>query len=744
MSAIVGNTIFNFLENNRMIAQTKRLLAAPIFADEDKTRLASLLNITLYATLIINLLYSASLLFTVPEPALNLVANAILFLLQLCALLFMRRGQVHAASFILVGTIWLYGNFVILFFGGSQSPAVIIYSLVIVIAGLLLGGRTAIVLAIASMLAVFLLLYIELNGYLPPSLIPITPVYTWVASMMGIIIMAILLYLATQSLSDALANARRSAKTLAEKNRQLEEVQTVLKERVLELKQAELALRASEERLRTVVNNAPIIIWGVNRQGILTLLEGKTLEQIGFRPEEFVGLSIFDITDTRVPQLGKQFEQALQGESLTTIEHMRGRTLEMRYSPLMDEDGQVSDVIGIAIDITERQHAEEMLFQAQKLESLGILAGGIAHDFNNLLVAILGQTSLAQKKLPPDHPAYLHLDKAVSAIEKAASLVRQMLSYSGRSQLKIESIDLNRLIEDNIHLFQASLPKNVVLRTELQAGLPLIEGDWGQMQQVIMNLIINGVEAIGQKAGTVIVTTSTEEMDMNRERNDQWIWSDSLSTVKQWISLEVSDNGQGMDEKTVTRIFDPFFTTKPKGHGLGLAAVLGILRSHQGSVQVQSKPDGGTTFKLLFPAGGESSQVIESSGMQVSTAGQHLVLVVDDEQPVREAISDILEDQGMQLLMAADGQTAIQLLQEYSEEIDLVLLDLSMPGMGGEEVLQEMRKINPTIRVILSSGYDKNDVLHRMRDQPLSGFIQKPYTLEALIEIVQQNLTSPD
>jgi PAS domain S-box-containing protein len=727
-----------------MIAQTKRLLTAPVFADEDKTRVASILNITLYTTLIVNLLYSASLLFTIPEPALNLVVNAVLFLLQLCTLLFMRRGQVRAASFILVGAIWLYGNFVILFFGGSQSPAVIIYSLVIVIAGLLLGGRTAIVLAIASMLAVFLLLYIELNDYLPPSLIPITPVYTWVASMMGIVIMAILLYLATQSLGDALAKARRSAETLAEKNRQLEEVQTALKERVVELKQAEQALRASEERLRTVVNNVPIIIWGVNRQGILTLLEGKTLEQIGFRPEEFVGLSVFDITDSRVPQLGKQFEQALQGESLTTIEYVRGRTLEMRYSPLKDEDGQVSDVIGIAIDITERQRAEEALFQAQKLESLGMLAGGIAHDFNNLLVAILGQTSLAQKKLLPEHPAYLHLDKGINAIEKAAALVRQMLSYSGRSQLKIEPIDLNTLIEDNTHLFQASIPKHVVLRAEFQDGLPIIEGDQGQMQQVIMNLLINAVDAVGQKAGTVTITTSTKEIDMNKGGNDQWLWAGSLPPVKHWVALKISDTGQGMDEKTVTRIFDPFFTTKPKGHGLGLAAVLGIMRSHRGSLQVQSKPNGGTTFELVFPAGGESRQVIESSVKHVPTAGQHLVLVVDDEKPVREAISDILEDQGIPLLMAADGQTAIQLLQAYSEEVDLVLLDLSMPGMGGEEVLQEMRKINPTIRVILSSGYDKKDVLHRLRDQSLSGFLQKPYTMQALVEIVQKNLTPPD
>jgi two-component system, cell cycle sensor histidine kinase and response regulator CckA len=303
---------------------------------------------------------------------------------------------------------------------------------------------------------------------------------------------------------------------------------------------------------------------------------------------------------------------------------------------------------------------------------------------------------------------------------------------------------LNRLIVENVHLFQTSIPKNVVLRTEFQDSLPLIEGDTGQMQQVIMNLIINAVEAIGAKAGTVTIATSVAGGDVKEGGNGQWFWAENLSSAERWVALEVSDNGQGMDERTVTRIFDPFFTTKPKGHGLGLAAVLGIMRSHRGSVQVKSKPDGGTTFELLFPASGESRQVIEPSGKQVSMAGQHLVLVVDDEQPVREAISDILEDQGMQLLMAADGQTAIQLLQEYSEEIDLVLLDLSMPGMGGDEVLQEMRKINPTIRVILSSGYDKNDVLHRLRGQSLSGFIQKPYTLEALIEIVQKNLTSPD
>jgi PAS domain S-box-containing protein len=722
-----------------VIAQVKQILAGPVFADEDKTRLASLLNIILLATLAVNLAYSVTLLITIPDPILNLIVNGILFLLELASLFFLIRGRIQLASAILVAAMWLYSNFVIFVFGGSQSPAIIVYFLVILIAGLLLGGRTAVGFSIISVFAGLALLVAETKGFLPPSLIPITPVYTWIAYIMGILVTAVLLHLATGSLNDALMQARRSASALAEKNKQLEAIQVILEQRVLELKQTHEALRLSEERLRTVVNNAPIILWGINREGVLTLLQGKTLDEMGFQPEEFIGSSVFDISDARVPQLGSQFQRALHGETFTSVETMRGRILEMRYSPLRNEDEEIVGIIGVATDITERKRAEQALFQAQKLESLGVLTGGIAHDFNNLLVAMLAQTSLALARLPAGHVAGDHINKAVNAAQRAASLTRQMLAYSGGGLFSNEPVNLNALIDENIHLFKASIPKNIHLQARLASALPVIDGDPGQMQQVIMNLILNGAEAIGQQPGTVTVATGTERVTVND--NGQWHSLVKPLPAGSYVAVEVRDDGCGMDETTLGRIFDPFFTTKSTGRGLGLAAALGIVHGHNGALSVQSGLGKGTVFKLLLPASSQAAPRPLENGLAASPEKQQCrVLVIDDEEPVREAVKDILELEGIQVLTAANGRTGLDLFQERRSEIDLILLDLSMPGLSGEETLTQLRQIDHSVRVILSSGYNKQDVLPRLEAPELAGFMQKPYTANELVNKVRAYL----
>jgi signal transduction histidine kinase len=392
----------------------------------------------------------------------------------------------------------------------------------------------------------------------------------------------------------------------------------------------------------------------------------------------------------------------------------------------------------------EKRQAEAALRRAQKLESLGVLAGGIAHDFNNLLVAMLGQTSLALAKLPLESSARNHVEKAVKAAERAADLTRQMLAYSGRGQFEIRLVNLNALIRENLHLFEVAVPKNVQLRAQPAEALPLIEADAGQMQQVIMNLIINAAEAIGERPGVVTVITGARTL--HEDDSQQWQYTSEPLPPGRYVTLEVRDNGSGMDAETLSRIFDPFFTTKFTGRGLGLAAVLGIVRGHHGGLRVDSEVGRGTTFRLAFPAASTEDGTLQAraegeiSASVLSPQPPALILVIDDEQPVREAVTDILEVEGLRVLTAPNGAAGVALYRAHQTDIRLVLLDLSMPGMSGEETLRALRQINPVARVIVSSGYSEAEALQHFTGQELTGFIQKPYDAAKLIGEIRRQL----
>ncbi len=387
----------------------------------------------------------------------------------------------------------------------------------------------------------------------------------------------------------------------------------------------------------------------------------------------------------------------------------------------------------------QRRHAEEAMRQAQKLESLGVLAGGIAHDFNNLLVAMLGQSSLALEQLPAGSAPRAHVEKAAGAARRAADLTRQLLAYSGRGQFQVLPINLNTLLQENLHLFEVAIPKNIRLVSDLAKSLPFIEGDVGQMQQIVMNLIINASEAIGRNLGTVRVTTDTYYI--TPADAPLWKYIGSPLAPGLYTTLSVQDNGSGMDAATLSKIFDPFFTTKVTGRGLGLAAVLGIVRSHKGGLRVESELGKGTTFTLYFPvsAAQPTGQTISAAG-QGAALTQGLVLVIDDEEPVREAVTDILESEGLTVITAPDGRAGLALYRERQADIRLVLLDLSMPGLSGEETFHELRRVNPRISVILSSGYQQSEVTRRFVSQGAIGFLQKPYDMDTLIQEIRRYL----
>ncbi len=376
---------------------------------------------------------------------------------------------------------------------------------------------------------------------------------------------------------------------------------------------------------------------------------------------------------------------------------------------------------------------ERQMQHAQKLESLGVLAGGIAHDFNNLLTAMLGQMNVAQSKLPKESPALPHLERLERIIHRAADLTRQMLAYSGKGRFVVRSYDLNHVAREVTHLLEVSISKKIALRFDLAKDLPQVEADAAQIQQVIMNLVTNASDAIGDQEGTIRLTTRSLHLD--RAYLDQVFQGQDLRPGA-YVSLEVSDTGCGMSSSVQSRIFEPFFTTKVTGRGLGLSATIGILKGHRAGMRIYSEPGRGTTFKLFFPTTEVKGEEQSAFPTTSARACQATVLLVDDEEMIREAATAVLESLGLTVVTACDGREAVAAVERPDLQIDLVLMDLTMPHMDGKEAFQIIRRLRPTLPVILSSGYNEQESIQSFSGRGLDAFLQKPYTLRALEQTV--------
>jgi signal transduction histidine kinase/ActR/RegA family two-component response regulator len=376
-----------------------------------------------------------------------------------------------------------------------------------------------------------------------------------------------------------------------------------------------------------------------------------------------------------------------------------------------------------------RQELERQMQHAQKLESLGVLAGGIAHDFNNLLTAMLGHMNVAQMKLAPESPAMPHLENLERIIHRAADLTRQMLAYSGKGRFVVRAYDLNHVVREVTHLLEVAIPKKIVLRFDLAQSLPAVEADAAQIQQVIMNLVTNAADAIGDREGTIRLSTSALALD--RSYLDQVFHGQNLATGT-YVTLEVSDTGCGMTPEVMNRIFEPFFTTKVTGRGLGLSATMGILKGHRAGMRIYSEPGRGTTFKLLFPSSEARREEEAVQATVPALAYQATILLVDDEEMIRDAAAAVLESLGLTVIPVADGLEAVEAVQRPGQAIDLVLMDLTMPRMDGREAFHAIRRIHPHLPVILSSGYNEQESIQAFMGRGLAPFRQKPYTLRAL------------
>jgi len=498
----------------------------------------------------------------------------------------------------------------------------------------------------------------------------------------------------------------------------------------------------------------------------------RTMKQI-WGVEISVGASMLELIgreDDR-QKARANFDRALAGESFTLVEEYGDTRMERRfyqdtYSPVLDDGGQI---IGLAVyltDITEqrraeleleryRGHLEELVAQrtreleaahaqllhAQKLESLGVLAGGIAHDFNNLLAVILSRAELCTPLFAERAPGRTHLSIIRETALEARMLTRQLLGYAGKGRFSVETLSLNEVVKSLGQLLRASVNKAIRLDFESHAGVVAVQGDATQLRQVLLNLVTNAAEAIGSGVGTIRVRTGIVEVTSAMLRNA--CFSSDLPPGT-YSFLEVEDDGSGIGDETRSRLFDPFFTTKFTGRGLGLAAVLGIVKAHRGTVLLDSSVGRGSRFRVLLPAA--EAERIPDSGSRASRAPAFRMsgcaLVVDDEPAVRIVTSEVLRSIGYRVLEADGGAMACHVFAKHASEIDIVLLDLAMPDMNGEQTLRELRKLSPHVRVILLTAYAEDEFRMKFVQGELSGFLAKPFAYEELIEVLRAAVPS--
>jgi PAS domain S-box-containing protein len=525
---------------------------------------------------------------------------------------------------------------------------------------------------------------------------------------------------------------------------------------ITERKRAEKERTENEERTRLAYDTANIGFFDWNVQTDQVYYSPRWKSQLGYQPEEIVGSR-------------EAFESRLhpgdRGELLTKVraylaapwpdysaefrlQHKDGtyRWIFTRAGLILDGAGRPLRMLGTHLDITGRKAAEEekrklaeQLQHTQKLESLGVLAGGIAHDFNNLLTSILGYSDLALLELPSGSPARPLIGEAINGAHRAAELTKQMLAYSGKGRFVVQPVNLSTLTEDMTRLLQVSISKKSAMTFRLMPDVPAIEADTVQMRQIVMNLVINASEAIGDRSGVIAVATGV--MHCDRTHLSETYLDDDLPEGL-YVYLEVADNGCGMSEETRARIFDPFFTTKFTGRGLGLSAVLGIVRGHRGALKIYSELGKGTTFKVLFPATTMSADLPgqREPGPGPEWRGSGTVLIADDEEGVRGLARRMLESMGFTVLLAADGREGVEIFRRENERIRLVLLDLTMPHLDGEQSFREMLRIRSNVRVVLMSGYNEQTATSHFVGEGIAAFIQKPYSFAELTAVVRKVL----
>ena len=501
-------------------------------------------------------------------------------------------------------------------------------------------------------------------------------------------------------------------------------------------------LRLSEKRYQYLVNNSPDIICTVDLDGSFTYVNPAWERILGHPAEKVVGKTFEDFAQQEAVEGWQDMLNKVQEERQTvsdascTLIHTDGssRRFSMSGAPNLDSRGQVVGVVGILKDITEQKKLEGQLAQAQKMQAIGTLAGGIAHDFNNLLMGIQGRTSLMFLNIDQDHFHYEHLKGIESIVESGANLTKQLLGFARGGKYEVKPTNLNKLIDRSAQMFGRT-KKEIRIHTDFNEKIWTVEVDRGQIEQVLLNLYVNAWHAMPEGGELTLQTTNTY---LERE--------DALPLgIKSghYVQACVKDTGVGMDDTTQRRIFEPFFTTKEmgRGTGLGLASAYGIVKNHGGIINVTSEKGEGTTFMIYLPSS-EKEVPKQKDAPATLTPGTESILLVDDEEMIIEVGQEILQEMGYRVYLARTGREAVEVYKDNQEDIDMVILDMIMPDMGGGEAYDKMKEIHPEVKVLLSSGYSVEGQASEILARGCNGFIQKPFSAKQLSQTIRQVLES--
>ena len=496
------------------------------------------------------------------------------------------------------------------------------------------------------------------------------------------------------------------------------------------------ALRASEERFRRMVETTLDGVWAIDADDRTTFVNARMAEMFGTTPEALIGKPMYELV---APETRATAASNVERRRRGIAERHESRLVRVdgtqflaivSAAPVQGANGEYLGAIATVTDASERRQMDERIQQLVKHETLGTLAGGVAHDFNNLLAGILVNLELVMPDIT-DPETLSALEDARSAATRAADLSRQMLAYAGRGRTSITRLDANQLIRDTMALLHALVPKNVSIALSLAPTALGVDGDATQLRQVILGLAANASEAIGTRAGTVWITSGVLRADRDYLKDS---FVPDVPPDGEYVFVRVRDEGGGVSLEVLPRIFDPFFTTKQQGRGLGLAEVMGILRAHRGAIRVSTEPGKGSTFEVLLP----SAEKGRSRATIVSGEDKKLVLVADDEPAVRSAARRALERAGISVLLAADGVEALRVFRENEASITAVVLDLTMPGMSGREVLRAIRELSPKKPVLVSTGYAEEEGLAAAAGDPHAAVLGKPWSARELIVAVER------
>lgn len=523
---------------------------------------------------------------------------------------------------------------------------------------------------------------------------------------------------------------------------------------------AEATIETGRRLLQDIIDQIPALIFVKDAAGRYLMVNERLASFSGYRPEEMIGKSDDELFAPALAAYYRAFDQEVIRER-RPIQRDDDRWMADDLTafttvkfPLFDHEGNIYGVAGISLDVTEqrqleleRERIEQRLREAQRLESLGVMASGVAHDFNNLLVSVLGNVSLALNEVSADHPLYDLLVQIEQAALRATELTNHLLTYTGRHQPVMQRVDLRRAVDEMQTILRSLIPHRIELIFRPSATPLPIEANIAQVRQVLMNLVINGAEAI-DGAGIVSITTELRELSATDMQNMQ-IGADQ--PPGRYAALIVQDTGHGMDELTKTRIFDPFFSTRFTGRGLGLAAVNGIIRTHRAALKLDTALHEGTAFTIFWPVATVPdiaddpplpSPSAATAQPETTPGDGRMVLLVDDEPQVRQVAQRMLHRLGFIVHEAENSDTALQIMQEYGSQIVLALIDLTMPGMTGDELAATLLKQFPTLRIILMSGFSQQELPPYLRTSGLVSFLAKPFTLTTLTAAVTTALSS--